>query len=199
MGKVILGMMVSLDGYVEDTRQGLEWVLIDEELHTFVNERERQIGTFVYGRRMYEIMAAYWPTAVNNPSLPAFAAEYAKIWVSKPKIVFSTSLERVEGKARLLRGGLIQEVERLKAQTGVDISLGGVTLAEPVVRQGLVDQYELYVNPVVLGGGKRLFPALEEKIDLKLVETRTFQSGVIFLCYQRAADEKKSDSKESPL
>jgi dihydrofolate reductase len=137
------------------------------------------------GRRLYEVMT-YWETADQNPSIAEHELEFAGIWKSVPKIVFSTTLEKVEGNARLLRGGVAEEVARLKEQPGKDLAVGGAGLASTLIELGLVDEYRLFVSPVVLGGGTRYFPALEERINLELAETQTFGSRVVYLRYRRA-------------
>ena len=185
MGKLIYGMMVSLDGFVETANRDLDWAIVDEELHTFVNEQEREIGTFLYGRKLYEVMT-YWETADQNPSISAYELEYARIWKSTPKLVFSRTLERVEGNARLSREVVAEEIAKLKRSLDHDLGLGGPTLAAAFSRLGLIDEYRLYVHPVVLGSGAPFWPAQDNRLSLRLVETRTFGSGVVYLCYQLA-------------
>ncbi|MCL4267534.1 MAG: dihydrofolate reductase family protein [Anaerolineae bacterium] len=186
MRKVIYSMSVSLDGFVEGPNKNLNWVIIDEEIHTFFNEQAREMGAFLYGRRIYELMADYWPTADLNPSAPAYEAEFARIWRDKPKIVFSQSLEKVEWNSRLVRGNLTEEVKKLKAQPGNDLSVGGPALAATLMELGLVDVFYLVVNPVTLGSGTHFFPAMRGKINLRLMGTRTFDSGVVMLHYQQS-------------
>ena len=190
MGKVIYGMFVSLDGFIEGPNKELGWHIVDEELHTYVNDQERALGAFLYGRRMYEVMS-YSQTADTNPSSPEHELEYARIWKSIPKIVFSKTLEQVEGNARLVREDIVEEITKLKEQTGKDLGLGGANIASTVMRLGLIDEYQLYVHPVVLGGGTPMFPTLGDTINLRLVETRTFSSGVVLLRYQPDRKEPK--------
>ena len=186
MPKLIYSMMVSLDGFIEDSRHSLDWVIIDRELHQYINDQQAGIGAFLYGRRIYENMAAYWPTADADPTLPDYVLEWAHIWKAMPKIVFSTTLEQVAWNSRVVRENAAEEVKKLKAQPGKDLSVGGATLAATFVRLNLIDEYQLFHQPVVLGGGTPFFPALDCQINLKLVETHTFGSGVVFLRYQRA-------------
>ena len=186
MRKVIYGMMVSLDGYIETPGREIDWILIDEELHKYVNEQESAVDTYLYGRRMYQLMAAFWPTADEDPAAPDFIVEFARIWKQTPKVVFSKTLERVDWNARLVRDDVAGEIDRLKQQPGKDIEVGGADLASTVMKLGLIDEFWLYVQPVILGGGKRMLPALEERINLRLVETRPFSSGVVLLHYRRA-------------
>ena len=185
MGKLIYSMMVSLDGFVESRHREIDWVIADEELHTFVNAQAREIGTNLYGRRLYELMAGYWPTADANPSAPDYIVEFSRIWKDTPKIVFSTTLERVEWNSRLARGVVAEEITRLKQTLGHDMDLGGPTLAATFIRLDLIDEYQLFVHPVVLGGGTPFYPPSDSTIDLRLAETRTFGSGVVYLRYQR--------------
>jgi dihydrofolate reductase len=186
MRKVISLMMMSLDGFIEGSKRELDWAIIDQELHTFVNEQAREMGAFLYGRRTYDIMVEYWPTADANPSAPGFEIEFARIWKNMPKIVFSKTLDKVEWNARLVRDNIAEEVIKLKAQPGKDLGLGGANIASTFMHLGLIDEYRLFVHPVVLGSGMPLFPTLDNTIKLQLVETRTFGSGVVYLRYQRA-------------
>ncbi len=185
MRKVIYSTMVSLDGFVETLDRSLEWVIIDEELHTFVNTLNREIDTFLFGRRMYEVMV-YWDTAETDPSNPEYVLEFARIWQGIHKIVFSKTLERVQANATLNRGDIADEVVELKAQPGKSMSVGGATIASDLIRRDLIDEYQLFVNPIILGSGTPMFRALDHKINLRLIETRTFESGVVFLRYQQA-------------
>ena len=185
MRKLIYSMGVSLDGYIAGPGGEFDWAAPDEELHRFHNEQTRELGAHLLGRRLYEEMV-YWETADEQPSAPEHALEFARIWKALPKIVFSNTLDEVEGNTRLARDGLAEEVARLKEQPGKDLAVGGAGLASTLIELGLVDEYRLFVSPVVLGGGTPYFPALEERIDLELVETRTFGSRVVYVRYQRA-------------
>ena len=184
--KVIYSMMVSLDGFVEGPNQEIDWVIIDEEIHTHANDEAREMGAFLYGRRMYEVMAGYWPTAESDPLSTSIEVEFARIWRDKPKIVFSRTLEKVDWNSTLVGEGVAEEVARLKAEPGGDLGVGGANIASTLIKLGLVDEYRLYVNPIVLGSGTPFFPPLDHKINLRLVETRTFRSGVVYLRYQNA-------------
>jgi dihydrofolate reductase len=185
MAKVIYSMSVSLDGFIAGPAGEIDWSAPDEELHRFHNERTRELGAHLCGRRLYEVMT-YWETADENPSAPEHVLEFARIWKALPKIVFSTTLERVEGNARLARDGVVEEVARLKEQSGKDVAVGGAGLASSLIRLGLVDEFGLFVSPVVLGAGTPYFPRLEDRIDLELVDTRTFGSRVVYERYRRA-------------
>jgi dihydrofolate reductase len=183
MGRLIYSMSVSLDGFVETPSRSLDWVLIDEELHSFFNDEARAMSAFLYGRRMYELMIDSWPTAEADPAATPAMREFARIWTDKPKIVFSRTLERVEWNSRLVRDDVAEEVARLKAQPGFDMNVGGPTTASTLLRAGLVDEVRLFVHPVMLGAGTPFFPALPVRIGVALLETRTFGSGVVYLRY----------------
>lgn len=141
-------------------------------------------------RRVYEKMAAYLSVADQNPSAPEYVVECARIWQKKPKIVFSRTLQRVEWNSRLVRDNVAEEITKLKEQPGQDMYLAGANLALTVIPLGLIDEYRLYVNPVVLGGGKPMFPTLDNLLRLRIVETRTFGCGVVLLRYCRR-DERR--------
>ncbi len=184
MRKVSYSMSVSLDGFIETPDRRIDWVIVDEELHTFFNAQARETGAFLYGRRIYELMVDFWPTADADPSNPAFVVEYAHIWKDMPKIVFSKTLDKVEWNSRLVREDIAEEITKLKTQPGKDLSVGGPTIASAFMKLDLIDEYGLFVNPVILGGGTPFFPALHRPMKLQLIETRTFSSGVVYLRYQ---------------
>ena len=183
MRKLIYSMGTSLDGFIAGPDGDIDWSAPDEELHRFHNEQTRELDVHLCGRRLYETMV-YWETADRDPAANDVIVEFARIWQALPKIVFSTSLETVEGNARLASGGLAEEVAWLKREDGADIAVGGAGLAGECARLGLIDEYRLFVSPVVLGGGTRFFPALDERVDLSLVETRTFGSRVQYMRYR---------------
>ena len=183
MRKLTYGMGVSLDGFIADRDGAIDWSAPDEELHRFHNQQAREVGVELYGRRLYEDMLT-WETADQQPSASAPVVEFAEIWRATPKVVFSTTLERVEGNARLVREDPGEEVARLKAEPGQDLAVGGAGLASTLIELGLVDEYRLFVNPVILGAGTPFFPALERRISLELVETRTFGSRVVYVRYR---------------
>lgn len=185
MRKLIYSMGVSLDGFIAGPNGEIDWSAPDEELHRFHNEQMREVGEHLCGRGLYEVMV-YWETADENPSATEYELEFARIWKSAPKVVFSTTLDRVEGNARLVRGGIADEVARLKQQPGRDLAVGGAGLAASLIELGLVDEYRMFISPVVLGQGTPYLPALEERIHLELVETRTFGSRVVYVRYAAA-------------
>jgi dihydrofolate reductase len=184
---VIYMTSLSVDGYIEAASGDPGWLIPDDELHRHFNHLERSIDTHLYGRRFYELMAGYWPTADQNPSAPASAVEHARIWKRVPKIVFSKTLQRVDWNSRLIQGDALEEVARLKEQPGQNMSIGGAALASALAESGLIDEYRLYVVPIILGGGRPMFRQLRARINLALVEVQTFASGVVLLRYQRAA------------
>jgi dihydrofolate reductase len=183
--KLIYSMTVSVDGFIAGPGGEIDWAAPDEELHRFHNEQTRELGAHLCGRRLYEEMV-FWETADRNPSAAEHEVEFARIWQALPKIVFSTTLTEVEGNARLATEGVREEVAKLRQQPGGDLAVGGAGLAAGFTRLGLIDEYRLFVSPVVLGGGTPYFPPLEERIAIELVETRTFGSRVVYLRYRRA-------------
>jgi dihydrofolate reductase len=186
MRKVICSFGVSLDGFIAGPGGEIDWSGPDEELHRLHNEQTREIGVHLMGRRLYETML-YWETAEQDPAAGEVEREFAGIWKPIPKVVFSRTLERVEGNARLATDGVAEEVARLKAEPGGgDIAAGGAGLAATLAEQGLIDEYRLFVSPVVLGGGTPFFPRLRERMPLELLDTRTFGSRVVYLRYRDA-------------
>jgi dihydrofolate reductase len=184
MRKLIYSMGVSLDGFIAGPGGEIDWSTPDEELHRFHNQQTLQTGAQLYGRRLYEVMR-FWETAEEQPSTTELELEFARIWKEMPKIVFSKTLERVEGNARLVRDGAADEVAKLKKQPGKDLAVGGAGLAASLIKLGLVDEYRLFVSPIVLGAGTPYFPALDTRINLELLETRTFGSRVVYVRYRR--------------
>jgi dihydrofolate reductase len=183
MRPLIYSMGVSLDGYIAGPRGEGDWAVPDAELHRFHNEQARELDLHILGKGLYEVMA-YWETAEDrNPSAPEYALEFARIWKQLPKVVYSKTLEAVEGNTRLSRGDPVQEVRALKEQEGGPIAVGGAALAASLTAHGLIDEYNLFVSPVVLGGGKPFF-AGDTPLDLELAETRTFGSRVVYLRYR---------------
>jgi dihydrofolate reductase len=186
MRKVTYSMGVSLDGYIVGPDGGFEWTTPDEEVFSFVTEEIREVGAHLLGRRLYETML-YWETADQDPSLDAAMLEWAALWKRIPKVVFSATLPAVQGNARLASGGVAEEIERLRAEpTPGDIAIGGAALAAQAAALGLIDEYLVRVNPVLVGGGIPFFPRDERRVDLELVETRTFSAGVVYLRYRVA-------------
>ncbi|TVZ01349.1 dihydrofolate reductase [Trebonia kvetii] len=182
MAKLIYSALASADGYVEDAAGGIDWAAPDDEVHSFVNDLERPIGTYLYGRGMYETMR-YWEDAHTRAGEPAVGLEYAGIWQAADKIVFSTSLAAATtGRTRIERSFDPGLVRRLKSSAAQDISVGGANLAGQALRAGLVDELHLLLVPAIVGGGKRALPD-DFRADLELRDTRKFASGVVYLGY----------------
>ena len=186
MRKLIYSLTVSLDGYIAGPDGAIDWSVPDEELFRFHTQHVQEIGMQLCGRRLYETMV-YWETAEESP-LAAEEVEFAQIWKALPKVVFSTTLQSVVGNTRLASGDVGEEVSRLKEQPGKDIAVGGAGLAGVCMNLDLIDEWRLFVSPVVLGGGTPYFPPSEKKLDLELIETRTFGSRVVYLRYRRVSD-----------
>ena len=180
MRSVTYSMGVSLDGYIVGPDGDFGWTGPDEEVFRFVTDEIRQVGVHLLGRRLYETML-YWETADQDPSLDGSMLEWAAIWKALPKLVFSATLSAVQGNARLASGGLAREIERLRAESADgSIAIGGATLAVEAAALGLIDEYRVRVYPVLVGGGTPFFPQRERRVDLELVEARTFGSGVVY-------------------
>ncbi|MBS2966656.1 dihydrofolate reductase family protein [Actinocrinis puniceicyclus] len=177
-------MSVSLDGYIEGPDGRLDWHLVDDELHYHFNRHLGAMSAFLNGRVMHELMAAYWPTADQDPNVPGPVAQFARIWREMPKFVYSRTLRNADWNTTVVREVVPEEVLRLKALPGGDMALGGADIAAAFQRHGLVDEYRIYVQPVVLGGGKPLFRQGTARTGLRLVESRTFGNGVQLLRYQ---------------
>ena len=187
MGKLIYSLNVSLDGFVETPDHSLEWANVDDEVHQWFNDQARGITASLYGRRMYELMNGYWPNGETDPDATATTRDFSRIWKATPKIVFSSSLDAVEGNARLVRGGNVaDELARVREAFPGDLDIGGATLAASFIRRGLVDEFRLLVHPVVLGSGTPFFPALESPLRLRLTDTHRFASGVVYQGYAAA-------------
>ncbi|MFF6999048.1 dihydrofolate reductase family protein [Streptomyces sp. NPDC008313] len=184
MRDVTYAMGVSLDGYIVGPDGGFDWTAPDEELFRFATDEVRKAGVHLMGRRLYESML-YWETADQDPSLDDLTREFTAIWKRLPKVVFSTTLSAVRGNARLASGSVAEEIERLRAEPGEgEIAIGGATLAAEAAASGLIDEYRPRVCPVLVGGGIPYFPRRERRVDLELVETRTFGSQVVHHRYR---------------
>jgi len=183
--KIVLFMSVSVDGYIEGPDRDIDWHMVDEELHRHFNEQIRAMGGFLEGRVTHELMAEFWPTADQDPASTPPMVEFSRIWREMPKIVYSTTLERADWNTTIVRDVVSDEVVELKAQPGGDLSLGGADLAAAFMEHDLIDEYRLYVHPIVIGRGKPLFPPSDTKIDLQLTESRAFGNGVVLLRYER--------------
>ncbi|MFE9134496.1 dihydrofolate reductase family protein [Streptomyces sp. NPDC007355] len=186
MRRVTYAMNVSLDGYIVGPDGGFDWSEPDEEVFRFWIDEIRDVGVHLLGRRLYETML-YWETVDQDATLDDSTREWIALWNPLPKVVFSTTLSTVQGHARLASGGLTEEIERLRTEPGEgDIAIGGATLAAEAAEAGLIDEYRAMVYPVLVGGGIPFFPRRERRVDLELVETRTFSSRFVYLRHRVA-------------
>ena len=182
MGRLIYTMFTSLDGFVSDPAGSFDWAAPDEEVHAFANELGRTVGTELYGRRMYETMV-FWETAHTATDEPQVMLDFARIWQAHDKVVYSTSLTQVSSaRTRLERSFDPEAVRRLKRESDRDLSVSGPRLAAEAIRAGLVDEYQLFVCPAVVGGGTPFLPA-DVRVDLELQDERRFGNGMVYLRY----------------
>jgi dihydrofolate reductase len=186
MRKLIYSMTVSLDGYIAGPDGAIDWSVPDEGLFRFHHQQVQEIGVHLCGRRLYETMV-YWETAEESP-LAAEQVEFAQTWKALPKVVFSTTLQSVVGNTRLAKDGVGDTVSRLREQPGKDIAVGGAGLAHACMKLELIDEWRLFVSPILLGDGTPYFPTLDKMINLELVETKTFGSRIVYLRYRRVPD-----------
>ena len=183
MAKLIYSGITSLDGYVADEDGNLDWAAPDEEVHAFVNDLVRPVGTYLYGRRMYEVMV-YWETAHALADQPPFAQDFAEIWRAADKVVYSKTLETVSSaRTRIERDFDPEAVRQMKATAGSDLTVGGPDLAAQAIKAGLVDESHLFVTPIVVGGGKQSLPN-DVRLRLELLDERRFGNGVVHLHYR---------------
>jgi dihydrofolate reductase len=186
MRSVTYSMGVSLDGYIVGPDGTFDWTDPDKDVFRYWIDEIQEVGVHFLGRRLYETML-YWENAEQEQSLDEAELEWAALWNPLPKVVFSSTLSAVEGNARLASSGLAEEVERARADSDVgEIAIGGASLASDAAALGLIDEYRAMVYPVLVGGGIPYFPQHEHRVDLELVETRNFSSGVVFLRYRVA-------------
>jgi len=185
MARLIYSSIMSLDGYIADADGRFEWAAPDEEVHAFVNELERPVGTYLYGRGMYETMR-YWETAHTLPDRNPVSLDFARIWQAADKVVYSTTLQAPDtARTRVERDFDPVEVRKLKEAADRDLSVGGARLAAQAIAAGLVDEYQFFVVPAVVGGGTRSLPD-QVRLSLALVEEHRFGSGTVYLCYRPA-------------
>lgn len=182
MAKLIYAAIASLDGYVEDGEGKFDWSTPDDEVHAFVNNLERPIGTYLYGRRLYETMV-FWETVSTDADQPAVFWDYAEIWRAAEKIVYSRTLQKVSSaKTRIEREFDRDAIQRLKQSSGADIAIGGAELAGQAIGAGLVDECHLFLCPIAVGGGKRALPD-NIRVQLELLDVHRFRNGVVHLHY----------------
>ena len=183
MGKLIYAAIASLDGYVEDEEGRFDWSAPDDEVHAFVNDLERPIGTYLYGRRMYDTMV-FWETVTTEADEPAVFWDYAGIWRAADKIVYSRTLQEVSSaRTRIEREFDRDAIQRLKHSSTADITIGGAELAGQAIGAGLVDECHLFLCPIVVGGGKSALPD-NIRVQLDLLDERRFRNGVVHLHYR---------------
>ena len=185
MARLIYSPITSLDGYVADEKGSFEWAAPDEEVHAFVNDLERPVGTYLYGRRMYEVMR-YWETAPTSGEVAPVMRDYAEIWQAANKIVFSKTLEEVfTARTRIEHDFDPEAIRQLKASAERDITVGGSELAGQAIKAGLVDELHVFLTPVVVGGGNQALPN-GVRVNLELLDERRFGNGVVHLQYRTA-------------
>jgi dihydrofolate reductase len=183
MARLIYTAITSLDGYVADQNGNFDWAAPDDEVHAFVNDLERPAGTHLYGRRMYEVMA-FWETAHTLADEPPVFKDYADIWQAADKIVYSRTLEKVtSARTRIEREFDPEAVRQMKARVARDITVGGPDLAGQAIKAGLVDEYHLFVTPILVGGGNPALPD-DVRVTLELIDERRFRGGVVHLHYR---------------
>jgi dihydrofolate reductase len=185
MANVVLFMSVSIDGYISGPNGELDWHRVDDELHSHFNAVLGGMSAFVDGRRTYELMAEFWPTADRDASAPEPVKEFAAIWREMPKIVYSTTLERADWNATIVREVDPGAVRELKERSAGDLALGGAELSREFMRHDLIDEFRFYVHPVVIGRGKPLFEPSDVRLDLRPIENHAFGNDVMLLRYQR--------------
>jgi dihydrofolate reductase len=183
MARLIYSAITSLDGYVADEDGEFDWAAPDEEVHSFVNDLERPVGTYLYGRRMYEVMV-YWEAADTVADQPPAIQDFAEIWQAADKIVYSKTLEEVSSaRTRIERDFNIEAIRQLKASAERDLTVGGPDLAAQAIKAGLVDEYQLFLSPIMVGGGKQALPD-DVRVELELLEERRFGNGTVYLRYR---------------
>jgi dihydrofolate reductase len=185
MRKIIFWMSVSLDGFMAGPDGELDWSLVDDELHQYFNDEVKALSALLEGRVTYELMAGFWPTADQDPDCNPIMAEFAGLWRDIPKVVFSKTLDQAGWNTTIVREVIPDEIRKLQAEPGGDMVVGGAKLAASFMAHDLIDEYRLYVHPVMIGRGQRMFQAPDVRMNLEFVETRTFGNGVVLLRYVR--------------
>ena len=188
MRKVTLSNLVTLDGFFEGPNKELDWFIVEEEFNQYANELLSKVDAILFGRVTYQLMADYWPAAATNPSTPKSDFEIADKMNNLPKIVFSKTLQEVKwNNSRLVKENIAEEISKMKQQSGKDMVIfGSGSIVSTFMQHGLIDEYRIIVNPIVLGNGNPLFKGINGKHNLKLLGTRVFSSGVVILYYEPA-------------
>ena len=184
MRRLIYGMNLSVDGYIAAPGDDLGWSLPSDELFQWWSDRVAATSLSLYGRKLWESMSAHWPTADQQPGVTPAEVEFARRWREMPKVVFSSTITKVDWNARLVDGDAVTEIARLKAEDGPPMDIGGATLAAAAMRAGLIDEYVIVTHPVLVGGGTPFFTALDNWVNLSLLETQTFADGVVLTTYE---------------
>jgi dihydrofolate reductase len=197
IAKLIYSAITSLDGYIADDDGNFDWAAPDEDVHAFVNDLERPVGTYLYGRRMYEVMV-FWETAQTPADQPPTMLDYTQIWQAADKVVYSKTLERVSSaRTRIERNFDPEAVRQMKTSAGSDISIGGPDLAAQAIKAGLVDECHLFVTPIIVGGGKHYLPN-DVRLKLELLDERRFGGGVVHLHYGTSAQPETTPRRDRP-
>ncbi|MFI9648666.1 dihydrofolate reductase family protein [Streptomyces sp. NPDC052040] len=191
MRKIVLMMSMSLDGFIEGPNREIDWHLVDDELHQHFNDVLKKMGAFLSGRITYELMADFWPTADADPHRSGPMVEYARIWRNMPKIVFSRTLHHADWHTTVVGEVVPEDIRALKEQDGGDLALGGAALAAEFLRHDLVDEFRVYVHPILVGRGQRLFADSDELTGLRLLDSRRFGNGVVLLHYERPGPDDR--------
>src|SRR3954453_377254 len=184
MRKLTFGMNLSLDGYIAAPGGDIGWSVPSDELFQWWSDQVLASSLTLYGRGLWETMSSYWPTGAQQPNTTRAKIEYARRWRDTPKVVFSSTIDKVDWNTRLVTGDAVAEITRLKAEDGGPMGIGGATLAGAAMRAGLIDEYQLATHPVLVGGGTPFFTALDSWVSLNLVETRTFPGGIVLTRYE---------------
>jgi len=185
MRRILASTSVSLDGYMEGPGRDISWHLVDEELHAYFNDYLAPMSAFLDGRVTHELMASVWPAAAEDPAEEPLMREFGRIWVDKPKILFSRTLDDTRWNTTVRREVDAAEIRALQAQPGGDMVVGGADLVDTFRKLDLIDGYRIFVHPVLVGAGTPFFKAADALTSLELVETRTFGNGVVLLRYDR--------------
>ncbi|MEU2247107.1 dihydrofolate reductase family protein [Streptomyces sp. NPDC019224] len=186
MSKIVYWMSMSLDGFIEGPHRNIDWHVVDDELHRYFNDQLAGMGAMLDGRVTHQLMAGFWPTADQDPADAGPTAEFAPLWRDTPKYVYSRTLEHADWNTTIVRDVVPEEVRALKERTDGDLALGGADLAASFAALDLIDEYRVYVQPVLIGRGKPMFPTEETRTALRLLGTRAFGNGVVELRYEPA-------------